>query len=459
MSKKALISLSTIGLVSALVVGGTIAYFNDTETSTDNILVAGEMDLKVDHTLAFYNDLFCYEGDLVSQCDIGNLLKNGSFESPVVGGGAGWDIFPSGTPGFDWTVEWTDEVPLTYNSHDRPEPALTEYHFGVLGTPADGNQYAELDSDWDGPGGSINNEPASVKIYQYVPTIPGQEYEISFYYSPRQNTNIGDNHLEVYWGGNEIYDLQETPGSSLDWDQYTVTTTASGYSTKVEFRDAAVAPYVNSLGVLLDGVVVRAINCPEQQELVGFPCGTLFPETDIEDEKFFNFEDVKAGDYGRNVISFHVYDNDAWACLLIHDQDDQENELIDPEAEAGDETENEGELSKYLDVFAWRDDNNNGIYEPPSETAIAEGTLDSLESINLYDSLADEGVLVACEIKFVGLAWCAGELNVEADGEISCDGSSMLDDAQTDTFEASLTAYAEQIRNNPDFDCSEVEIE
>jgi len=50
MNKKILISLSVIGLVAAIVVGGTIAYFSDTETSTGNTFTAGAIDLKVDNT-------------------------------------------------------------------------------------------------------------------------------------------------------------------------------------------------------------------------------------------------------------------------------------------------------------------------------------------------------------------------------------------------------------------------
>jgi len=46
--KKILISLSIIGAVAAIAVGGTIAYFSDTETSTGNTFTAGTLDLTVD---------------------------------------------------------------------------------------------------------------------------------------------------------------------------------------------------------------------------------------------------------------------------------------------------------------------------------------------------------------------------------------------------------------------------
>ena len=45
--KKIIISLAVIGVVSAIVIGGTVAYFSDTEVSLDNILTAGAIDLKI----------------------------------------------------------------------------------------------------------------------------------------------------------------------------------------------------------------------------------------------------------------------------------------------------------------------------------------------------------------------------------------------------------------------------
>ncbi len=46
--KKILISLSIIGVVGAIAVGGTIAYFSDTETSTGNTFTAGTIDIAID---------------------------------------------------------------------------------------------------------------------------------------------------------------------------------------------------------------------------------------------------------------------------------------------------------------------------------------------------------------------------------------------------------------------------
>jgi predicted ribosomally synthesized peptide with SipW-like signal peptide len=50
MNKKIILSLSVIGAVAAIAIGGTIAYFSDTETSTGNTFTAGTIDLTVSST-------------------------------------------------------------------------------------------------------------------------------------------------------------------------------------------------------------------------------------------------------------------------------------------------------------------------------------------------------------------------------------------------------------------------
>lgn len=52
---------------------------------------------------------------------------------------------------------------------DNPCPFLIDRAFSraaVIPTKADeGDHYAELDTDWDSPGGAVNGEPDSVNIY------------------------------------------------------------------------------------------------------------------------------------------------------------------------------------------------------------------------------------------------------------------------------------------------------
>src|SRR3989304_9484710 len=47
---------------------------------------------------------------------------------------------------------------------------------------------------------------------------------------------------------------------------------------------------------------------------------------DLTIQKFFNFEDLKPGDYGEDTISIHVNNNDAWLCAAarVTDNSDQD---------------------------------------------------------------------------------------------------------------------------------------
>jgi predicted ribosomally synthesized peptide with SipW-like signal peptide len=81
MNKRILISLSVIGAVAAIAVGGTIAYFSDTETSTGNTFTAGSLDLKVDSTCHYWQngvDIDCGAGEAYgnwTETDLGPSYK------------------------------------------------------------------------------------------------------------------------------------------------------------------------------------------------------------------------------------------------------------------------------------------------------------------------------------------------------------------------------------------------
>lgn len=190
-----------------------------------------------------------------SQGGGGNLVLNFGFETPEVNDPAKWQIFPDGTSGLGWTVEWETGV-NTFNGNPRPNPALQELHENVLGPAAEGDQYTELDSDWDGPSGSLNGEPALVKIYQNIATDIGTTYELRYAYSPRPNTAIGDNLLRVRINGSEVQTQQLAGAGAIVWQYYTHVFTATTATTKIEFAGGGTN---NSLGVFLDDVSLRSI--------------------------------------------------------------------------------------------------------------------------------------------------------------------------------------------------------
>ena len=435
MNKKILISLSIIGIVGAIAIGATIAYFSDTETSAGNIFVAGAMDLKVDHKFASYNGKDCIEECIPGEV---NLLQTIGFEDPVVTHSANWDIFPSPVGG--WVVEWYGGA-TSYGGLERPELANLEYHRGVLGAAYEGEQYVELDSDWYGPNSSQTGEPASVKIYQDVATTPGKDYQIMFAFAPRPNTPASDNHLEIKWNGVVVDILGPVAGASgpINWTVHSYDVTASGNTSRLEFTDLGTP---NSVGTFIDHIQLYEYICTYQ--IIGGSC-KLWDEKDLEEgDTFWNFDDVKPGDYGINVISLHVYDNDAFACLMAHNIVDLENELTDPEIKAGDTTEYEGELSQFMKIFAWEDD-GDGVYNVGDPIITGPNSLFSA-AIGAID-------LTACDTKYIGIAWCLGTQSVDGEGVIYCDGSTVSNIVQTDTMMADFTAYAEQQRNNAEFSC------
>lgn len=78
-NSKILLSGTAIVAAAVLIVGATFAFFSDTETSVDNTLTAGSLDLKVDSE-AHYNGSVCSD---VSETDVPNYQWVGGTEWPV----------------------------------------------------------------------------------------------------------------------------------------------------------------------------------------------------------------------------------------------------------------------------------------------------------------------------------------------------------------------------------------
>jgi len=203
----------------------------------------------------------CYE-ELI--CEPGAVeLINPSFEQPEVTDSKKWEIHNS-VPG--WNITW-ESTATTYDGATRPENAFLELHENIFGPAADGDQYAELDTDW----GVKNNEPASVRISQDVSTFSGATYQLTFAFSPRPNTVAGDNVLEVKADGNVLGTVGPVAGP-LAWSDYTYSFTASSNLTTIEFADKG---NPNSLGTFLDNVRLELIQCPLE---TGSICGVKFAD-------------------------------------------------------------------------------------------------------------------------------------------------------------------------------------
>ncbi|MEQ8676835.1 MAG: SpaA isopeptide-forming pilin-related protein [Aggregatilineales bacterium] len=170
-----------------------------------------------------------------------SILVNGCFEEPEVNGN-NWEIFDDVT---GWDIAWLNGEPCTTNINPSLE-IQTEATLGNVDV-INGEQYAELDSDCEGPHGDSNPERTTVEISQTLTTIPGHRYEVSFYFNARPN-HISQN-LRVTIDGVDYF--SEAPPSG--WELRTFEFVATSTETVIAFADTGDP---NSYGVLLDCINV-----------------------------------------------------------------------------------------------------------------------------------------------------------------------------------------------------------
>src|SRR3989344_4468177 len=308
MSKnKILLSVGTLVVAVAIVAGGTIAFYNDTETSAGNIFTAGSIDLKVDHLKQTYNGVDCETCNVTIVSDTTNIVtaKNG--------------------------------VPIA----TTPAVAVTQI-----------------------PGAWTASIPGATWIWATDPVLPEDA-----------TADVNDNSFAV----------ADTLSPALipPW-------LISGANTiKFVVKNKGVpggTPENNPAGLLykltIDG------NCSSEYFQQNFQSQCkLWQEKDLgTGDRFFKFDDIKPADWGTNVISLHVSDNDAYACLIANNKDDQENSLLETETEAGDAAgqgnpTGKGELSSFINVFTWSDTDGDGQYDTGESSLGSVGPLSSLASI------------------------------------------------------------------------------
>lgn len=181
---------------------------------------------------------------------------------------------------------------------------------------------------------------------------------------------------------------------------------------------------------------------------------------DLTNQKFFNFSDVKPADRMERNLSLHVESNPAWVCLLAKNVHNDDNGLIDPEIEAGDTGggPGQGELNKNIHVIGYVDSNANSTHQL-NERIFIDSFFDVFVDLSaaVHDSTTGTGPLDSSQnpsIEMIQLDLCAGTHVIDPNtGAISCNGSSMGNNTQTDTLTADLELYVEQSRNNANFRC------
>ena len=411
--KKILRSVLVLGLVGAFVVAVTQAFFSDSETSSGNLFTAGQIDLKIDHTMASYNGIDCRTCSVVLTSDTSNMViaKN--------------------------------EVPF-----DTPYPAVFLTYIHPAWTAQNDPLLAAAGAQWIWESDPVKQEDTTIdviytfrKTFSWYGPITGSDFTMA----------VGhDNTVEVYLNGmpigssNDIYgfrieNMLHIPGASI-----TSNILQGENILDIKLRNRAEAngnPTNNPAGLIYK----FEINGHCEDDFFLNQC-KLWDLKDLETgDIFWNFDDVKPGDWGRNVISYHVYDNDAYMCTFLK-KTDLENVLTGPETPP-DLTDPQGELSNHLEVFVWHDD-GDGIYQG-SETVIANNKFANLSNWPIAVPLSP---VIASTTNYVGVAWCFGVLT--PGNPFICDGEGNYNDAQTDALELVLNFYAEQARNNLGFSCN-----
>lgn len=225
--------------------------------------------------------------------------------------------------------------------------------------------------------------------------------------------------------------------------------------------------------------------------------GTSWLSKDLVDEKFFNFSDLKPGDWGEDTISILVNNNDSWVCADVKLTDNNDNGCSEPELEATSDPNcsltptpapaNDGELAGHINFIWWADDSDNVL--ETDETVLPGGNLGQLGvGITAEVALVDPAnnlwgptpsPFPASTTKYLAKAWCFGTITPLAlpqngagswtpatdnnnsggvtseDGGFTCDGSVVTGNAvQTDKLMADISFRAVQSRNNPSFSCA-----
>ncbi len=221
-----------------------------------------------------------------------NLIDNGGFEDPNVTDAAGWDIFDESET--NWNVEWIN------GGESAPDPELEIHKGSVFGWGVEeGEQYAELDSDFDGPAGSIQDEPASLEISQKVAVEEGATYKLSWLFSARPDTGESDNELnvEVALGdGNVNTTNSANGGSDTDWTADYLVFEADTENIVVSFTDEGTP---NSRGTFLDGVSLCKVAEPETSTVDLTVCKLDTQEAGVEGWEFevTNDSDSEGGSF------------------------------------------------------------------------------------------------------------------------------------------------------------------
>ncbi|BAY97196.1 hemolysin-type calcium-binding region protein [Tolypothrix tenuis PCC 7101] len=184
----------------------------------------------------------------VKPASASNLVVNGSFEQTLLTGGT--DINDGGWKTYDEILGW------------KATPGgKIEIQRGAAGTAQDGKQLTELDSH------SYTNKD-KIGIFQDIATEIGSKYRLSFFYSPRPNTEATENNFTVLFGNV----LNQTisggkGGTQTKWLEYTADIVANSNLSRLQFDYDVKNDSLDTYGSYIDNVRLEKI--PEPGTLLG----------------------------------------------------------------------------------------------------------------------------------------------------------------------------------------------
>src|SRR3989344_4307781 len=176
--------------------------------------------------------------------------------------------------------------------------------------------------------------------------------------------------------------------------------------------------------------------------------------------QFFNFADLKPGDWGDDTISLHVNNNDSYLCADVTLTKNDDVSSTEPELEVdvpNTDSIFDGELASHLRFTWWADDGDNVLENDEhaihSNVPLGTGSValaDSVTNIwgDLNGGLPGNGPLPGGSDRYIGKAWCFGNATMtpyqqgESTGPdarpVICDGSGENNITQTDSVMADI---------------------
>ena len=419
MNKRIIFSLSTLIVTGAVLVGGTGAFFSDTETSAGNVFTAGDIDLKINHTAQTYNGV---------DCQTCGVSISSSANTQVIGSNAA-------------------------AAYQAPFPVNAQ----LIANP---------NSNW------VNESTVAPAEWIWVTPIvaPGDltnsaEYtfeETFFLQGPIDLTTFNlslaaDNGYKLVVNGVTIVDKLAVvrnfntlnPLTSAEQSAFEAALNPNSQnSIQITVRNTAVAgsnQNSNPAGLIYK-IVFTNQDCAAGVADFQQKC-ELWATKDLTTETFFDFSDIKPQDSGTNLISLNVTSNDAFACMNVVNKVDDENTINNPEANSGDTTA-AGEMGSFLTVRGFYSDAAGVIGDVLFPATLAK----DLGTIAYADSVTNT-FIPGNTTEYVKLEWCIGNFNTNG----TCDGNiPNINQTQTDQFIADLQFSAIQKRNNAEYECPAV---